>query len=149
MKKVQLLLLGLLIFACSKAETTPEEPEPTSFLEKYDRTVWNNPEIATIGFVDDVTQFLWTIGTDCSAIGEGSSTEDGNTASIRINTNTPEEFIYTLAGNIGESDFVIVRTYTVTNNTLTEDITITFNGDQETINNSYNKFSGQVADYCS
>lgn len=155
MKNTFLLIISLFLFACSTEEEAPEvlpEPEPTTFLEKYDNTAWENSEIGRIGFSDDTSRFLWDIGLlECNFFSDDISFEgDGGTYEINIERNIPEEFIYTISLTVEENTASYVRVLTVANDVLTERITLTVNGeaDGDPSEIQYNLLPNPLTSYC-
>ena len=155
MKKSFFLFFSILLFSCSTEEEAPEvipEPEPTTFLEKYNNTAWENEDVGRIGFENDTSRFLWNIGLlECNYFSDNISfEEDGNTYSIQIERNIPEEFIYSISLTDGENTASYVRKMTVSNDVLTESIALTINGeiDGDPAEIQYNLLSNTLTSYC-
>lgn len=154
MKKAFLLITALTLFACSKEEEAPEEviPDPTTFLEKYNNTAWENSESGRIGFVDDTSRFLWTVPLvgDCSFISDNQTIEaDGGIYSISIERNIPSEFVYTIVFSIGENSASYTKVFTESNDVLTETSVRSILGEQdepEVI--THTLISGSLSSYC-
>lgn len=154
MKKAFLFITVLAVFSCSKEEEAPEEviPDPTTFLEKYNNTVWDNSEASRIGFVDDTSRFLWTVPLvgDCSFISDNQSIEaDGGVYEINIERNIPTEFVYTIVFSIGENSASYTKKLTESNNVLTETSIRSILGEQDDpVVITYTLLTGTLTSYC-
>lgn len=155
MKKSIFLVALLSVLSCAKEDEAPEEviPEPTSFLEKYSNTIWDNGNGDRIGFVDDATRFLWTVPLvgDCTYLSDNQSFEaDGGVYTIAVTRNIPSEFIYTITFAIGENTASYTKVFTEANDVLTEQTLLYINAEQDgdPVEVTYDKLVGTLTTYC-
>lgn len=155
MKNSYLLLLALLIIACSQEETEPEVvvPEPTTFLEKYDNTVWDNDTSSRIGFANDTTRFLWTVPLtgSCVYVSDDLTYEDdAGVWNLTLERNIPSELVYVLSLTREDNTASYTYVYTEENDILTLEATLSVNGEEEgePIVTEYSLLSGALTSYC-
>ena len=155
MKKSIFILMLVSLLSCAKEEEAPEVviPEPTSFLEKYNNTIWDNGNGVRIGFVDDTSRFLWTVPLvgDCTFVSNNQSFEaDGGVYTVAVSRNIPAEFIYTITFAIGENTASYTKVFTEANDQLTEQSILFINSEQdgEPVEVTYDKLAGTLTTYC-
>ncbi|MGC6422029.1 MAG: hypothetical protein ACON47_04850 [Flavobacteriaceae bacterium] len=155
MKYSYLPLFILFLFVSCSTEEEPEvipEPEPTTFLEKYDNTIWDNSTDKRLGFSNDTSRFLVQVPLvgDCIFFSDNTSFEaDDGVYSINIETNIPSEFIWTLTFTRGENYSRNTYIITESNDVLTVE-TITSRNDETLGEESidYKLLLGTLDSYC-